>query len=186
MNLPSNFDKYKPIIEWMQKTGSNLNLSFANFKELLSFCLNAGVIRGFRWNKDETIFHLSDRDGGMLVDEKLIYDRLAQLTDARIEYILTRYSNQVKLIALQKVIIGNKSNNNKIMVSYVNFQKYCNYYYDVCKDYDVIEFSIDIEFDEEAAKSVSMTVNQGELIRPKTFNSFVQYIKVIGLLGVEF
>ena len=67
-----------------------------------------------------------------------------------------------------------------------NLSSYCNYYYDVCKDYNVIEFTINIEFDEETAECISKTINQGELVQPKTFNSLARYIKVVGLLGIEF
>ena len=70
-----------------------------------------------------TEFHFIEHEGGTLITEDVIYNRLAQLTDERIEAILIRFKRSPKLIELRKVIINNKYNNSLINVSYVQFIK---------------------------------------------------------------
>lgn len=174
MNLSSNFNKYKPIIEYYQNTGHKL---LNNFDILTKFYDVIEPLNNQMYYRAETSeFYIMENYQWLIITEEIIYNKLAQLTDEQIESLL---------VYIEKIVISNKFNNNKIIVSHIQFQKYCNYYHDACKDFDITEFNIDIEFDLETAECISKTINQGKIFQPKTFNLLTQYIKVIGLLGIE-
>lgn len=184
MNLPNNFDKYKPMIQFYHNTGNKI---LSNLNDLAKFYLEIKnlALCHYSVGRGRKQYYFMEQGQTIEITEENIYHRLAELTDKEIEAGIFKLRITPKLKELRKVIIGNKFNDNKIRVSYNKFQKYCNYYYDVCKDYDVIEFDIDIEFDLETAKEVSDTINFGILFSPTNTSSLNQYIKVVGFLGIE-
>lgn len=184
MELPSNFNKYKRIIEWYRTAGTNL---FDKYTDLFDFyCVAKQLKHSWGHQNGDIIYYATENDKTVILNQDNIQDKLANLTNEEIELALTKYPVDITLKRLKMLTISNKFNHHKIVISDIQFHKYCSYYYDVCRDFNVENFVIDIEFDEQTAYHVSVTINNGRISKPSSFKSLSQYIEVISLLGVNF
>ena len=178
MNLPDNFKKYNQVIEFYRNATniltdhSDLCIFYCKAKNLSYSWDHKGFVK-VAWKADN-------------LTEENIYDKLSSLTDQEIENELNKFIVSNELKSVSTLTISNKFNHHIIQISEIQFRKYCSYYHDVCKDFNVKDFSIDIEFDQETANYVTETINEGQITKPNNFKSLVQYVNVIALLGVNF
>jgi hypothetical protein len=183
MELPDNFNKYNGITEWYRNLGCKM---FNNHNALVDFYCKAKQINyTVNCSTPKLHYYIYEGHQKLILTEEIVYHKLAQLTDQEIEFALAQITCSTKLRELSMLTIGNKFNDIAIKVSNLKFQKYCNYCYDVCREFNVNDFTINIEFDQETADCVSKTINLGVIVKPSSFKSLVQYIEVIGLLRLN-
>lgn len=189
MDLPSNFDKYKHIINYCRKLGYNC---LSTNEEVIRF-LNPDTHRFYFIRKVDNKLEYEYLD--MMGDEFIYFDlnviteeqykRLSSIKDEDIKHYLQRFFNLPPKLINQDLTYTIKNNSSKIVIAKNLFHSYCKYS-DLLAGYDVNEFTIDVKFDDLTSKYFIELLTDRE-INPKIDDFHLkQLINLIEFLNVIF